>query len=109
MATSIRQTSTSERTDPGVYLAEGLFKDASALRQRMGDEPFFAALSEGVSADSDFGDVDSGWDAARFDSAVDADPGSEERSQLISALVGKFFGSYDTQAGGTRRSIHLVR
>ncbi len=85
---------------PGVYLAEGLFKDASALRQRMGDDAFFAALSEGASADSDFGDVDSGWDAARFDSAVDADPGSEERSQLISALVGKFFGSYDTQAGG---------
>ena len=85
---------------PGVYLAEGLFKDASALRQRMGDDAFFAALSEGVSADSDFGDVDVGWDAARFDSAVDADPGSEERSQLISALVGKFFGSYDTQAGG---------
>jgi len=85
---------------PGVYLAEGLFKDASALRQRMGDEAFFAAMSEGASADSDFGDVDVGWDAARFDSAVDADPGSEERSQLISALVGKFFGSYDTQAGG---------
>ena len=85
---------------PGVYLAEGLFKDASALRQRMGDDAFFAAMSEGASADSDFGDVDVGWDAARFDSAVDADPGSEERSQLISALVGKFFGSYDTQAGG---------
>jgi hypothetical protein len=85
---------------PGVYLAEGLFKDASALRQRMGDEAFFAAMSEGASADSDFGDVDVGWDAARFNSAVDADPGSEERSQLISALVGKFFGSYDTQAGG---------
>lgn len=85
---------------PGVYLAEGLFKDASALRQRMGDDAFFAALSEGVSADSDFGDVDIGWDAARFDSAFDADPGSEERSQLISALVGKFFRSYDTQAGG---------
>ena len=26
-------------------------------------------------------------------------PGSEERSQLISVLIGKFFGSYDTQAG----------
>ncbi|MFN9415469.1 MAG: hypothetical protein ACK57V_24280 [Pirellula sp.] len=85
---------------PGVYLAEGLFKAASALRQRRGDEAFFAAMSEGASADSDFGDVDVGWDAARFDSAADADPGSEERSQLISALVGKFFGSYDTQAGG---------
>jgi hypothetical protein len=85
---------------PGVYLAEGLFKDAEALRQRMGDESFFAAMSEGSNGDSDFGDVDVGWDAARFDRAVDADPGSEERSQLISVLVAKFFGSYDTQAGG---------
>jgi hypothetical protein len=84
---------------PGVYLAEGLFRDAEALRQRMGDQPFFATLSEGASADSDFGDVDAGWDATRFDHAVAADPGSEERSQLISALISKFFGSYDTQAG----------
>lgn len=85
---------------PGVYLAEGLFRDAEALRQRMGDAVFFAALGEEAGGNSDFGDVDAGWDAARFESAVEADPGSEERSQLISALVGKFFGSYDTQASG---------
>ena len=85
---------------PGVYLAEGLFHDAEALRQRLGDNAFFAALSEGTSGDGDFGDVDAGWDAARFENAVAADPGDEERSQLIGALVGKFFGSYDTQAGG---------
>ena len=85
---------------PGVYLAEGLFHDAEALRKRMGDDAFFSALSEGTEGASDFGDVDAVWDAARFASAVEADPGSEERSQLISALVGKFFGSYDTQAGG---------
>ena len=85
---------------PGVYLAEGLFRDAEALRQRMGDAVFFAALGEGAGGKSDFGDVDASWDAARFESAVEADPGSEERSQLIGALVGKFFGSYDTQAGG---------
>ena len=66
----------------------------------MGDDAFFSALCEGAGGSSDFGDVDAGWDAARFESAVEADPGSEERSQLISALVGKFFGSYDTQAGG---------
>jgi len=33
---------------PGFYLAEGLFKDASELRARMGDEPFFAKLNEGA-------------------------------------------------------------
>jgi hypothetical protein len=85
---------------PGVYLAEGLFRDAQALRTRMGDAAFFAALSEGSAAGGDFGDVEAGWDAVRFEAAIEDDPGSEERSQLISALVGKFFGSYDTQAGG---------
>jgi Family of unknown function (DUF6079) len=32
---------------PGVYLAEELFRDAQTLRERMGDAPFFATLSEG--------------------------------------------------------------
>lgn len=85
---------------PGVYLAEGLFRDAQALRDRMGDDAFFAALSEGTSSSSGWGELAAGWDAERFDNAVIAEPGSEERSQLISALIGKFFGSYDTQAGG---------
>ncbi len=85
---------------PGVYLAEGLFRDAENLRKQMGDDRFFSTLGEGSAADSDFGDVDRAWDAARFEAAIVAPPGSEERSQLISALIGKFFGSYDTQAGG---------
>jgi hypothetical protein len=85
---------------PGVYVAEGLFRDAESLRQRMGDSAFFAALSEGTGGGGEFGDVDADWNAARFASAVEAGPGSEERTQLISALIGKFFGSYDTQAGG---------
>ena len=33
---------------PGFYLAEGLFKDARELRERMGDEPFFAQLNKGA-------------------------------------------------------------
>ena len=55
--------------------------------------------AEGTSVDSEFGDVERAWDAERFEAAIVAPPGSEERSQLISALIGKFFGSYDTQAG----------
>lgn len=85
---------------PGVYLAEGLFRDAENLRKQMGEERFFDTLGAGGTGDSDFGDVDAGWNADRFDNATVAEPGSEERSQLISALVDKFFGSYDTQAGG---------
>jgi hypothetical protein len=84
---------------PGVYLAEGLFRDAENLRKQMGDDRFFGTLGEGSSAESEFGDVDRVWDAERFETATVAPPGSEERSQLISALIGKFFGSYDTQAG----------
>ncbi len=87
-----------EASIPGVYLAEGLFRDAQTLRERMGDASFFAALSEGTGGG--WGDLDAGWTPDRFASALQADPGSEERSQLIHALIAKFFGSYDTQAGG---------
>ena len=76
-----------------------LFRDAENLRKQMGDDRFFGTLGEGSSADSEFGDVDRQWDAERFETAIVVPPGSEERSQLISVLIGKFFGSYDTQAG----------
>ena len=55
---------------PGVYLAEGLFRDAENLRKRMGDDRFFGTLREGSSVDSEFGDVDRHWDAERFDTAI---------------------------------------
>ena len=84
---------------PGVYRAEGLFRDAENLRKQMGDARFFGVLAGNAVVDSEFGDVDRVWDAPRFEAAVVAPPGSEERSQLISVLITKFFGSYDTQAG----------
>lgn len=34
---------------PGFYLAEGMFEDARELRDRMGDDSFFAKLNEGTS------------------------------------------------------------
>src|SRR5206468_9713023 len=55
---------------PGVYLAEGLFRDAHALRTRMGDGAFFAALSDGASAGAGWGTLEAGWGAERFESAV---------------------------------------
>lgn len=85
---------------PGVYRAEGLFRDAENLRQQMGDEQFFATLSAGASNGGGWGKLEAGWNAERFENAVLAEPGSEERAQLISALVSKIFGSYDTQASG---------
>jgi len=85
---------------PGVYLAEGLFRDAENLRRQMGDDAFFNALNEGIATSSGWGELAAGWNGDRFDSAIVADPGSEARSQLISVLISRFFGSYDTQAGG---------
>ncbi|MEA5465553.1 hypothetical protein [Leptothoe sp. PORK10 BA2] len=84
---------------PGVYLAEGLFNDAQSLRETIGDDAFFSTLSEGSSSDDGWGELAEGWNADRFEAAIAASPGEEERSQLISALVKKFFSSYDVQAG----------
>ena len=101
---------------PGVYVAEGMFKDAESLRDRMGDDAFFAALNGSVDAESGWGELDAGWDADRFGAAMLAPPlppgqdikdlpeaerkEFEERSLLIGQLITTFFTSYDTQAGG---------
>jgi hypothetical protein len=56
---------------PGFYLAESLFDDARGLRAQMGDEAFFGRLNEGRSAGGDgWGALESGWDAASFESAM---------------------------------------
>ena len=89
---------------PGVYLAEGLFQDAENLRQQMGDGPFFEALSEGTNQADGWGELETGWDRERFENAIVAQPGSDERSLIISALVKKFFGSYNIQASNQKEA-----
>src|SRR5262249_51641827 len=96
---------------PGVFLAERLFDDARHLRQTMGDTPFFdrlnAPLASGEASaprSSGWGDLESAWDATRFEAATEADPGSEERTRLVSDLVGTFFKSYSVQAEGQREA-----
>jgi len=84
---------------PGVYRAEGLFQDAQELRATMGDDAFFGKLSEGSATGSGWGELAGGWDADRFEAAITAGPGAEERSQLISDLVKQYFSSYDIQTG----------
>ncbi len=56
---------------PGVYLAEGVFQDARALRARMGDAQFFTTLSEGTGGAGGWGDLAAGWDAMRFEAAME--------------------------------------
>ena len=92
-----------EAPEPGFYLSGRLFDDARALRARMGDGAFFAALNS-AAGDDDWGDAAGGWDAASFE-AVAAGRGSEgDRTALVSALVGSLFTAYSdlarSQAGG---------
>ena len=84
---------------PGVYRAEGLFQDAQNLRESMGDQVFFHRLNEGAGGGGGWGELEAAWDADRFEAAVTAEPGSEARSQLVGALVEKFFRTYNIQAG----------
>jgi hypothetical protein len=90
---------------PGVYLAEGLFQDAQKLRQKMGDDAFFNALNDNPSSrDGGWGDIANSWNQARFETGLIAEPGSEERSELISILIKQFFQSYDTQSTGRKEA-----
>src|SRR5438477_381704 len=53
---------------------------------------------------SGWGELESAWDATRFEAATEADPGSEERTRLVSDLVGTFFKSYSVQAERQREA-----
>src|SRR5262249_5985988 len=92
-----------------VFLAEALFRDASGLRTKMGDENFFGALNEGVGGGGDgWGDLGSAWDARRFEVALKASPADEERLQLVSTIVGKLLPGYAKVAdAGTASYIPL--
>lgn len=90
---------------PGVFLAEKLFDDARHLRDTMGHEPFFSRLNAAHGpGGSGWGELESAWDATRFEAGMEADPGSEERTRLVSDLVGTFFKSYSVQAEGQREA-----
>ena len=89
---------------PGVYRAEGLFADARKLRERLGDEAFFAGLNEAASGGGGgggWGDLSASWDGAGFAAALAAPMGSEERSRLVGALVDAFFRGYREVARGS--------
>ena len=85
---------------PGVFLAEGLFADAQNLRRSMGETAFFGKLNEGSGGESEWGELDAGWDADRFETAINSPPGpdSEDRVQLVGKLVKTFFTSYQDVA-----------
>lgn len=93
---------------PGFYLAEGLFKDASALRRSMGDDAFFAKLNEGASQDGGgWGALESGWDSVAFEAAMLEAPNGEERSRLVGDLITHFYSSYRGWAGSGESFVSL--
>jgi hypothetical protein len=87
---------------PGVYLADDIFKNAQQHRQALGDAKFFEQLNQGQKGGggSGWGKLAKGWDAARFDAAVEAPPSSDERSRLVGDLVQFIFPAFKGIAQG---------
>jgi hypothetical protein len=79
---------------PGVFLAERIFADAQVMRERLGDEAFFAALNSGNESTGGWGAISATWDASRFERALAAPARSEDRAQLVGDLVDRFFNAY---------------
>ena len=97
----VRKQHPDVRTPP-VYRSEALFEDARNLRAQMGDDKFFAGLASAGAdgADDDgWGDLASGWDAASFEAAMDAEPGDELRGKLVTDLVDSYFKKVGTFSG----------
>lgn len=87
---------------PGVYLADDIFKNAKQHREALGDEKFFAQLNQNKSkpAGGGWGKLAKGWDAGRFESALEAPPRDEERSRLVGDLVQHVFPAFRGIAQG---------
>lgn len=83
---------------PGFYEADGLFADARGLMASMGEEAFFGKLNEqgggaGSGGGSGWGRVSQGWNIGRFEAALAAPAGSDERFRLVGALTGAFYAT----------------
>ena len=91
---------------PGFYLAEGMFKDASELRSRMGDEAFFTKLNERAGGGG-WGNLEQGWDGASFEAAMLEPPNGEERSRLVGDLISQYYSAYRSLAGSGESFVSL--
>ncbi len=91
---------------PGFYMSKRLFQDAKQLREKMGDEAFFATLNNDAKGGGDdgWGDLSSGWDAISFDAVLNEQSAAEDRDRLVGDLVGSFYSSMadmaNTEYGG---------
>ncbi|MFG1952683.1 phage resistance protein [Micromonospora sp. NPDC048830] len=85
---------------PAVHRSDALLDDAARLRERMGDDAFFAALHDGGGAPAAGGAGlglaahvarAAGWTPQTYAAAAAAAPGTAERDRLVSALTSTFF------------------
>ena len=88
-----------------VFADEPILDNADTLRQRLGDQAFFAALNEtdggGSSGDDGWGDL-GGWDAARYDAARLQPVDGDDRRLLVQALLADLLSSYAEGAAANR-------
>ena len=93
---------------PAFYRGEKLFEDARNLLTKMGEEAFLSQLASQApvakTALGRRGGATAAWDRARFDEAASAAPGSPQRQQLISALLGSYFPSYSDVQSDNKES-----
>ncbi|MEU7843371.1 phage resistance protein [Micromonospora sp. NPDC049114] len=84
---------------PAVHRSDAMLDDAARLRERMGDDAFFAALRDGGGAPAAGGGLSlaalraqaDGWTPQSYAAAAAAVPGTEQRDRLVSALTSTFF------------------
>ena len=89
---------------PALHESDAILRDAERLRVRDGDERFFAGLNGGAAGG---GGADAWsrligstgtWTAESYAAARAAEPGTEQRQLLVTALVEHYFGAYTQQA-----------
>ena len=90
-----------EAPTPGFYQADRLFEDARSLRASMGDAAFFRTLNEKTRDGSGnggggWGALGNEWDAAGFETALEAPPGDDERLRLVGDLIDAYFSAART-------------
>lgn len=93
-----------EASEAPVFRDRDILENAAQLRSQMGDEPFFAALSQGGGATGGFGKYGSAWTATSYDEAASAPPTDPKRERLVGSLLRNLLPSYRTHHVGETES-----
>ena len=87
---------------PALHHSDAILVDAERMRAQDGDERFLAGLNGGAGGaqtDAWAALVGSGtWTIETYAAARAAEPGSDQRQRLVTALVDRYFSAYTRQA-----------